>query len=128
MAVKFLSEDWINAVNEALAGDDEYKSSTATTEITLQFNVSDGPDGDVQYHVAMANGDTSFSLGALEGADAIIRNDYETASAVSKGDLNTQAAFISGKLKVEGNLAKIMMNQSALTSLANSLSGMDIEY
>ncbi len=128
MAVKFLSEDWINAVNQALASDDEYKSSTATTEIALQFEVSGGPDGDVEYSVAMANGATSFSLGAMEDADATIRNDYETASAVSKGDLNTQAAFISGKLKVEGNLAKIMMNQSALTSLANSLSGMDIDY
>lgn len=128
MAVKFLSEDWIDAVNEALTSDDEYKTSTATTEITLQFEVSGGPDGDVQYSVAMGKGATSFSLGAMEDADATIRNDYETASAVSKGDLNTQAAFISGKLKVEGNLAKIMMNQSALTSLANSLSGMDIEY
>ena len=128
MAVKFLSEDWISAVNEALAGDDEYKSSTATTEISLQFEVSDAPDGDVQYSVTMGNGATAFSLGAMAEADATIRNDYETASAVSKGDLNTQAAFISGKLKVEGNLAKIMMNQAALTNLANSLSGMDIEY
>ena len=128
MAVKFLSEDWINAVNEALAGDDDYKSATATTEISLQFEVTDGPDGDVQYSVAMANGATTFVMGATEEADATIRNDYETASAVSKGDLNTQAAFISGKLKVEGNLAKIMMNQAALTSLANSLAGMDIDY
>ena len=128
MAVKFLSEDWINAVNEALAADEDYKSSTATTEITLQFEVSDGPDGDVQYSVAMANGATTFALGSAEESDATIRNGYETASAVSKGDLNTQAAFISGKLKVEGNLAKIMMNQSALTSLANALSGMDIDY
>ena len=128
MAVKFLSEDWINAVNEALANDDEYKSSTASTEISLQFEVGDAPDGDVTYSVAMGNGATAFSMGPMEDADATIRNDYETASAVSKGDLNTQAAFISGKLKVEGNLAKIMMNQAALTSLANSLSGMDIEY
>lgn len=128
MAVKFLSEDWIEAVNEALADDEGYKSSTATTEIALQFEVGDGPDGDVQYSVAMANGVTTFGLGTSEEADATIRNDYETASAISKGDLNTQAAFISGKLKVEGNLAKIMMNQPAFTSLANSLAGMDIEY
>ncbi len=128
MGVKFLSEDWINAVNAALAGNDDYKSATATTEISLQFEVSDGPDGDVQYSVAMANGDTKFALGPTEDADATIRNDYETASAVSKGDLNTQAAFISGKLKVEGNLAKIMMNQTALNSLASSLAGMDIDY
>ena len=128
MAVKFLSEGWLNAANETLAGDADYQSATATTDLTLQFVVGDTPTGDVEYTVTMHNGTTTFAGGAREGADATIRNNHETAMAISKGDLNTQAAFISGKLKVEGNLAKIMMNQSALTALAEALKGMDIEY
>ena len=128
MAVKFLSEDWINAVNDVLATDEDYRSGTATTDITLQFDVAGAPGGDVQYTIAMAGGATTFALGAADGVDATINNDYETAAAISRGDLNTQAAFISGKLKVDGNLAKIMMNQAALTSLANALAGMDIDY
>ncbi|MDH3538489.1 MAG: SCP2 sterol-binding domain-containing protein [Acidimicrobiia bacterium] len=128
MSVKFLSEDWLTAANEALAGSAGYQAATSTTDLTLQFVVTDTPDGDVEYHVVMANGATTFTAGAVEGADATIRNNHETAMAVSKGDLNTQAAFISGKLKVEGNLAKIMMNQSALTALADGLKDLDIEY
>jgi putative sterol carrier protein len=128
MSVKFLSEDWLNASSETLAADSDYQAATATTDLTLQFVVTDTPDGEVEYNVTMANGTTAFAPGALEGADATIRNNYETAMAISKGDLNTQAAFISGKLKVEGNLAKIMMNQSALTALADSLKDMEIEY
>ncbi|MGI9609210.1 MAG: SCP2 sterol-binding domain-containing protein [Acidimicrobiia bacterium] len=128
MSVKFLSEDWLNASSETLAGDADYQAATSTTDLTLQFVVTDAPDGDVEYNVTMANGSTAFAPGTLEGADATIRNNYETAMAVSKGDLNTQAAFISGKLKVEGNLAKIMMNQSALTALAEALKDMEIEY
>jgi len=128
MSVKFLSEDWLNASSETLAADSAYQAATSTTDLTLQFVVTDGPGGDVEYNVTMANGATSFAPGAMEGADATIRNNYETAMAVSKGDLNTQAAFISGKLKVEGNLAKIMMNQSALTALAEALKDMEIEY
>jgi putative sterol carrier protein len=128
MAVKFLSEDWLNASNEALAASADYQAATSTTDLTLQFVVTDTPDGDVEYYVTMANGSTTFTGGTLEGADATIRNNHETAMAVSKGDLNTQAAFISGKLKVEGNLAKIMMNQSALTALAEGLKDMEIEY
>ncbi|MBT8191786.1 MAG: SCP2 sterol-binding domain-containing protein [Acidimicrobiia bacterium] len=128
MSVKFLSEDWLNASSETLAADSDYQSATATTDLTLMFVVTDTPDGDVEYNVTMANGSTAFAPGALEGADATIRNNYETAMAISKGDLNTQAAFISGKLKVEGNLAKIMMNQSALTALADALKDMEIEY
>jgi len=128
MAVKFLSEDWLNASNQTLAGAADYQAATSTTDLTLQFIVTDVPDGDVEYYVTMANGATTFSNGTLEGADATIRNNLETARAISKGDLNTQAAFISGKLKVEGNLAKIMMNQSALTALAEALKDMEVEY
>lgn len=128
MAVKFLSQDWINAVNTTLAGNEEYQAATAGVELGLQFEVTDGPGGTVQYAVSIRDGGTSFALATDENADATIRNSYETAVAVSRGDINTQAAFISGKLKVEGNLAKIMMNQAALSSLASSLSGMDIEY
>jgi len=128
MSVKFLSEDWLGAANDALAADADYQSATAATDLTLQFVVTDGPDGEVEYNVAMAGGATSFAGGAADGADATIRNSHETAVAISKGDLNTQAAFISGKLKVEGNLAKIMMNQSALAALADALKGLDIDY
>ena len=128
MSVKFLSEDWLSAINDTLAADDGYKSATETTDLSLQFVVSDAPDGDVEYSVTMASGTTTYAPGAAEGADATIRSNHETAMAIFKGDLNTQAAFISGKLKVEGNLAKIMMNQSAMTALADALKDMDVEY
>ena len=128
MSVKFLSEDWLSAINDTLAADDGYKSATETTDLSLQFVVSDAPEGDVEYSVTMANGTTTYAPGAAEGADATIRSNHETAMAIFKGDLNTQAAFISGKLKVEGNLAKIMMNQSAMTALADALKDMDVEY
>ena len=61
MAVKFLSEDWINAVNGTLTEDAAYQSATESTEITLQFVVTDGPGGDVEYNVSAAGGATSFA-------------------------------------------------------------------
>ena len=59
MSVKFLSEDWINASNEALAGSADYQAATSTTDLTLQFVVTDAPEGDVEYYVTMANGTTT---------------------------------------------------------------------
>jgi hypothetical protein len=47
MSVKFLSEDWLNASSETLAADSDYQAATSTTDLTLQFVVTDGPDGDV---------------------------------------------------------------------------------
>ena len=60
--------------------------------------------------------------------DATITNDYETAMAISKGELNTQMAFMTGKLKVSGNMAKLMMNQPMLTQFANAAAALDVEY
>ena len=128
MAVKFLTEDWIDAVNGAMSADEGFQAAIANAEIGLQFVVPDSPAGEIAYSISVGEGAARAAMGVLEGADAVIKQGYETAVAISKGDLNTQAAFISGKLKVEGNLAKLMANQGALTKLADALSGLDIEY
>ena len=128
MSVKFLSEDWLSAVNETLAADGDYGAATESTDLGLQFVVTDAPEGDVEYTVTMADGTTTYAPGSSDDVDATIRSNYDTARAIFSGDLNTQAAFISGKLKVEGNLAKIMMHQSAMTALADALKDMEVEY
>ena len=35
---------------------------------------------------------------------------------------------MTGKLKVMGNMAKLMMNQAMLTQFADAASGVDVEY
>ena len=37
-------------------------------------------------------------------------------------------AFMTGKIKVGGNMAKIMMHQGVLNEYARVLSGLDIDY
>ena len=66
--------------------------------------------------------------GPADEPDATISNDYETAVALSKGELNTQMAFMTGKMKVSGNMAKIMMNQAVFTKFAEASAGVDVEY
>ena len=48
--------------------------------------------------------------------------------AISKGELNTQMAFMTGKMKVSGNMAKIMMNQAVFTKFAEASSAVEVEY
>ena len=69
-----------------------------------------------------------MASGTLADADVTISNTYDTAVDISKGDLNTQMAFMTGKLKVEGNMAKLLMNQAMLGEFAEALSGLDVEY
>jgi putative sterol carrier protein len=37
-------------------------------------------------------------------------------------------AFMTGKIKVSGNLAKLMTQQSALGHWATAVAGLDVEY
>ncbi len=129
MGVKFLSEEWTQQATDSLNNHDGFSSAIANVDMTLQFTVTDTPDSeDVEYSVSVGDGRADLKLGNTDSSDVAVTNDYTTASAISKGELNMQAAFMTGKLKVTGNLAKLMMHQSALTHMAAAVSAMDVDY
>lgn len=126
---QFLTQDWLSALTEAVNAYDGFKNAIAEIDLTLQFEVTDAPEGsETRYYVAISDGSAEALAGDAEDPDASITNDYETATAISKGDLNTQMAFMTGKLKVTGNMAKLMMNQAVLTQFAEAASSIDVEY
>jgi putative sterol carrier protein len=128
VAVKFLSDEWSGAVTSALNGHPGFKSAIGSADLSLQFNVSDGPDGDLAYYLAASGGSAELALGAVDNADVTVGQTYDTASAISKGELNTQTAFMTGKLKVTGNLAKLMMHQAAITQWQAATKDIEVEY
>ena len=69
-----------------------------------------------------------MGVGSIEDPDVTVRQSYETATAISKGELNTQTAFMTGKVKVSGNLAKLMMHQSAIQQWGAAVADLDVEY
>jgi len=126
---QFLTQDWLSALTETVNGHDGFKHAIADIDLTLQFEVTDAPDGsESRYYITIGDGSAEAVAGAADNPDASIANDYETATAISKGDLNTQMAFMTGKLKVTGNMAKLMMNQTVLTQFAEAASSLDVEY
>jgi putative sterol carrier protein len=124
----FLSEDHFNAAREALKDDAAFQNAIANVDLSVQFDVSGGTDGDISYSLAIADGQADTELGPLEGADVTVGSDWETSQAIAKGELNVQMAFMTGKIKVGGNMAKIMMHQGVLNEYARVLSGLDVQY
>ncbi len=125
---KFLSEEWASEVTAALGQHQGFKNAIGSAELGIQFVVTDGPDGDAEYHLKSSGGNTTMAVGNLESADVTVRQSYETAVAISKGELNTQTAFMTGKVKVSGNLAKLMMHQSAIQQWNLATTDLDVEY
>ena len=126
---QFLTQEWLSALTDTVNGHDGFKNAIANVDLTLQFEITDAPEGtENRYYVSVSDGAAQAVAGDADAPDATITNDYETAITISKGDLNTQMAFMTGKLKVTGNMAKLMMNQAMLTQFADAASGLDVEY
>ena len=129
MGAKFLSADWARAATNALAHHPGFASAIAGVGVSLQFSVTDTPDGsDASYYVKVDDGSAAVKMGAIKKPDVSVTTDYTTAAAISQGNLNIQTAFFSGKLKVSGNLAKLMLHQVALGHLSEAVSSLEVDY
>ena len=128
MGVQFRSDDHMAAATAALAADDEFANSIANINLGLQFEVTEGPSGDISYYLRIADGTATMETGELDGAEVSITSTYETAAAMFKGELNTQMAFMTGQIKVAGNMAVLMMNQGVITKWGDAMNDLEIDY
>jgi putative sterol carrier protein len=128
MAVRFLSSEWAQAVNDALNAHQGFLGAIGSADLGIQFETTEAPEGDVSYYLRTGGGSAELALGKIDPADVTVGQTYETAMAISKGDLNTQTAFMTGKLKLSGNLAKLMMHQTAIQQWANAVRDLDVSY
>ncbi|MEX0666949.1 MAG: SCP2 sterol-binding domain-containing protein [Acidimicrobiia bacterium] len=128
VASKFLTEEWADEVSSILNSHPGFKSAIANADLGIVYNVSGTPGGDVSYFIKTTAGAAELGLGTLDNPDVTVGSTYDTAASISKGDLNTQTAFMTGKLKVGGNLAKLMMHQAVINQWAAAVKDMPVEY
>jgi putative sterol carrier protein len=83
----------------------------------LQYVITGGPDGDIRYYWVLENGKLLESrLGELPDAEVTLTESYEDAMHIQKNELDANAAFMQGRVKVTGNMAKLM----AMLPITNS--------
>ena len=129
MAVKFLSEEWANEVTSRLNASDDFKKAASGQTAKLQQVVTDAPDGgEVKYYFKLEDGNAEVSLGELQDAEATISQNYETAVGITKQELNAQNAFMQGKLKISGNMMKIMQLQGVVNAMPKAVEGLEVDY
>jgi len=129
VAVKFLTEEWASAMTDALNSSDEFKSAAGSQQVKLQQVVTDTPDGgETKYYFTLENGTANVALGELSDAEATLTQTYDTAVAITKQELNAQNAFMQGKLKIAGNMMKLMQLQGVFNAMPKAAGGVDVEY
>ncbi len=127
MGVKYLSDEWAQAVTEAVNQSDAFKQQASGKTAKVQ-NVVTAPDGEKKYYFTVENGQAAVSAGEIPDAEATLTTDYETSTALSKGELNGTAAYMSGKLKINGDLMKLMQLQGMFNTLPEAVKGIEVEY
>ena len=102
---KYLSQEWLDLQKELGQAFPERPGATAR----MQYVVTGSPDGDVKYYTVIENGKILENrLGEDPEAEFTLTAGYDDSVKVLKGDLDANAAFMQGKMKVAGNMAKLM--------------------
>jgi putative sterol carrier protein len=114
LAYAFLSDEWLEAakaIREEYAG----KGAPAAHVVRMNQIITEVPfgSGTIEAHMDTSSGELDMDIGHLENPDLTVTLDYATAKAILV-EGNPQAgmqAFMAGKIKVQGDMTKLMAMQ-----------------
>ena len=117
---QFLSDEWIAEAKKIRENHEPANvPKAAPAKINLVITEVPFGEGTVNAHMDSTSGEVVMELGHLDAAEATLTTDYATARA-SFVDNNPQAgmqAFMAGKVKVTGDMTKLMAMMQGGTDL-----------
>jgi putative sterol carrier protein len=120
MPYPFLSSEWMSAAKEIR---EKYadQATKVTTSIKMNQVITDVPEevdssGTIRTYLDTSSGDVVMEVGELDAADLTLTTDYETARKifVEQDQAAGMQAFMSGKIKVQGDMMKMMAMQTSM--------------
>jgi len=117
--VQYLSDEWMQTADEALAGDSALTSSDA--DLLIQYEVAGAPSGKVAYALRAGGGSAGIEPGPHPDAPVTFTLDYATAARIARGELSAQAAFMQGDLKLGGDVTVLIHQHELLGQIDDAL-------
>lgn len=132
--VKIFSEEWVEAFGKAINDNPNYRPSALTWEGDMLFVIepSGNLDHKVRVLVALYHGDCTGTKLIKEGeeveAEFVITGNYENVLQVIKKEIDPIRAIMAGKLRLEGNMAKVMRHTKAAQEIVVSLGNIETDF
>jgi putative sterol carrier protein len=102
---KYLTQEWLDVQQELAQEFPERPGATAR----MQYHVTGGPEGDIRYYWVVVDGKlVEDRLGEDPDAEFTLTLSLEDSIKIQKGELDPNAAFMQGRMKVTGNMGKLM--------------------
>ena len=115
--IRYLSLEWLDSLTAEVAGSGELQALSRDHQIGVTQVVTDGPEGDVTYHLQVGDGVATFGAGAADPEDVRMQETWDTAVKVATGELNAQEAFIKGRILLTGDQQKLMDSAPVFSAL-----------
>jgi hypothetical protein len=115
--MKYLSIDWLEALNDVLQSSETMKSVAANHSIAVTQLITGSPEGDVLYHLSVRDGSASIGPGAAVDEDVRLEQSYDTAVSVATGHANTQELFVNGSIRIHGNITQLIESEPVFAAL-----------
>lgn len=102
---RWLTQDWLDESRRLAEDQPERPGASAR----IQYVVTGGPEGDVSYYWVVEDGHLRENrLGTLADAEVTLTETYDDALAIQTGELDMNGAFLQGRVKVDGDVVKLM--------------------
>ena len=126
--VQYLSDEWMQKADDALAASGALTASDADLEI--QYEVAGAPGGKVAYALRVGGGSAGIDAGPHPDAPVSFTLDYPTAARIARGELSAQAAFMQGDLKLGGDVTVLIRQHELLGAIDDALAAVraDTEF
>jgi len=119
----FLSDDWLREVDRLV---EEHGGGEASSgvDVLMNLTITDTPFGAERLlHLGSTAGRGLWGQGHIEGADLTLTTDYATAKEIFvSGDPSAgMQSFMSGRVKVAGDMAKLLAAQAGAPTARGAL-------
>lgn len=134
MAYLFPSPEWVDAFKDAVNANESYQKSAAKWEGDFYFIVSAGGGlkEPATFYLDLWHGECREAYMVDDPSEKqpqfVVEGTVDVYRQIFRGKLDPIKALVSRKLKLKGNLGKIMRSVKATLDLVNSASTIDTVY